>query len=59
MKRRVLIIAAFVLSGCLLLCSCGKKEEPVPETSSIEEDIAYEKNDVTMEIAKDDVLRSF
>ncbi|MDO4734730.1 MAG: SH3 domain-containing protein [Lachnospiraceae bacterium] len=59
MKRRVLIIAAFVLSGCLLLCSCGKKEEPVPETSSIEEDSAYEKNDVTMEIAKDDVLRSF
>ena len=59
MKRRVLIIAAFVLSGCLLLCSCGKKEEPVPETSLVEEESGYEKNDVTMEVAKDDALRSF
>lgn len=60
MKRFLILILSSVLAACLLLAGCGKKEEPVPETSlPAETEEEYEKSDVTMELAKDDDLRAF
>lgn len=56
MKKRLLfgVLAALF---CLAAVGCGKKEEPLPETTTEEE--VYEKTDITMEAAKDDDLRAF
>ena len=59
MKKYLIISTIFVLCGTFLLSGCGKKEEPVPETSMPVEETITEKTDVTMKTAQDDNLRSF
>lgn len=60
MKKTIIGILALVLGISFFAAGCGKKEEPVPETSIPEvESAEYERVDVTMELAKDDELRAF
>ena len=60
MKKLGIIAVAFLLLMTLLAAGCGgKKEESVPETSIPETEAEYQKNDVTMETARDDSLRAF
>lgn len=54
------MLAAVFFSLTLFAAGCGgKKEEAVQPASEAETQDSYEKKDVTMELARDDSLRSF
>ena len=60
MKKTGRLLAAILLCTAVFAAGCGgKKTEPVPETTLPAEEDSYSKEDVTMEVARDDALREF
>lgn len=55
--KKILVLMIIGVLSLSALYGCGKKEEPVIETTE-PEDIPGEKENVTMEVAKDEQLRS-